>query len=303
MLPGATSLYMDEETFDEGPINSPSGHAVAGAIDSHVHFWKFDEKRYAWIDKSMKTLQQDYLPQTMMLTLRRNEINGVVAVQADQSEYETHFLVELAKTHSLIRGVVGWVDMLNQNLAERLEHFSQFPIIKGWRHIVQSEPDDFLLRKDFQSGVRQLERFGYSYDILIYHHQLPAAIEFVQEFPEMKLVIDHCAKPDVRHKKIDEWKRGIESIARFPNVCCKLSGLFTEANWKEWSPADFYPYLDVVFRNFGTDRLMFGSDWPVMLLSGIYVQWKSLLEKYMENYTEDERDLVFGLNAMRFYNL
>ena len=283
-------------------INDNSSLPVL-TIDSHVHFWKYDKKRYAWIDKSMKTLQQDYLPEHMMLTLRRNEVSGVVAVQADSSEYETHFLLELAKTHSIIKGVVGWVDLLATNLTDRLNFFSQYPIIKGLRHIVQSEPDDFLRRKEFQTGVRQLHSFGYTYDLLIYHHQLPAAIDFVQEFPEMKLVLDHCAKPDIKNKKIDDWKNGIESIARFPNVYCKLSGLFTEAKWKEWSAADFYPYLDVVFKNFGTDRLMFGSDYPVMLLSGIYVQWKSLLEKYMENYTQDEKDLVFGQNAMNFYSL
>ena len=283
-------------------INDNSSLPVL-TIDSHVHFWKYDKKRYAWIDKSMKTLQQDYLPEHMMLTLRRNEVSGVVAVQADSSEYETHFLLELAKTHSIIKGVVGWVDLLATNLTDRLNFFSQYPIIKGFRHIVQSEPDDFLRKKEFQAGVRQLQRFGYTFDILIYHHQLPAAIDFVQEFPEMKLVLDHCAKPDIKNKKIDDWKKEIESIARFPNVYCKLSGLFTEAKWKEWSAADFYPYLDVVFKNFGTDRLMFGSDYPVMLLSGIYVQWKSLLEKYMENYTQDEKDLVFGQSAMNFYSL
>jgi L-fuconolactonase len=116
-------------------------------------------------------------------------------------------------------------------------------------------------------------------------------------------VIDHCAKPDIAHKQIDEWKTLIQEIATHPSVYCKLSGLFTETKWKEWSPGDFYPYLDVVFEAFGTDRLMFGSDWPVMLLSGIYVQWKSLLEKYMENFEEEERAKVFGENAVQFYKL
>lgn len=272
-------------------------------IDTHVHFWKFDKERDSWITDNMKILKQDYLPTHLSLSLKRNEVDACVAVQASQSEYETHFLVELSKTHPEIKGVVGWVDLQNSNIDERLEYFSQYSIIKGWRHVVQSEPDDFLLSENFQRGIRALAKYNYTYDILIYHHQLKPALEFVSKFPEQKFVIDHCAKPDIKNKNIGEWKQHMQSMANHPNVYCKLSGLFTETTWKEWSAADFYPYLDVVFENFGTERLMFGSDWPVMLLSSIYVQWKSLLEKYMENFTEDDRQKVFGDNAIRFYNL
>jgi L-fuconolactonase len=277
-------------------------------VDSHVHFWKYDKQRDAWISNDMKILQQDYLPETIAQTLKRNEIDACVAVQADQSELETLFLIELAKTHPIIAGVVGWVDLQNENISERLQYFSQFPIVKGWRHIAQGEPNDFLLRKDFQRGIAALHPFGYAYDVLIYHHQLRPALEFVSRFPEQKFVIDHCAKPDIANKKIDDpttfgWKTLMQEIAQHPNVYCKLSGLFTEAKWKNWSARDFYPYLDVVFESFGTNRLMYGSDWPVMLLSGIYVQWKSLLEKYMENFEEEDRTKVFGENAIEFYGL
>lgn len=272
-------------------------------VDTHVHFWKYDKMKDGWITDNMKVLQQHYLPQTISSTLKRNDIDGCVAVQVSQAELETLFLMELAKTHNIIKGVVGWVDLQNENIEERLHYFSQYPVIKGWRHIVQSEPDDFLLRKNFQRGIQALQPYGYTYDILIYPRQLKPALEFVSRFPEQKMVIDHCAKPDIANKKIDEWKPLMQEIAKHPNIFCKLSGLFTEANWKQWSPAEFYPYLDVVFDAFGTDRLMFGSDWPVMLLSGIYVQWKSLLEKYMENFGEEDREKVFGKNAVQFYNL
>lgn len=271
-------------------------------IDTHVHFWKYDRKRDAWMD-DMKVLQQDYVPQTIESTLRRNEVDGCIAVQADQSEVETRFLCELAKTHPFIKGVVGWVDLRADNVEERLQHFSEYTAIKGYRHIVQGEPNDFLLRKDFQRGVKALKTFNYTYDILIYHYQLKPALEFVSLLPDQKMVIDHCAKPDIRHKEIDEWARLMREIARYPNIYCKLSGLFTEANWKTWSAGDFYPYLDVVFEAFGTGRLMFGSDWPVILVSGMYVQWKSLLEKYMENFEEEDREKVFGGNAIQFYHL
>lgn len=272
-------------------------------IDSHVHFWKFDKNRDAWITNEMKILRQDYLPEHLSLSLKRNEVDGCVAVQADQSELETHFLVELAKTHPVIKAVVGWVDLQNENVEERLNYFSQYNIIKGWRHIVQAEPNGFLLNENFQKGIKALQPYNYTYDILIYPHQLKDAIEFVSKFPEQKFVIDHCAKPDIRNKKIDDWKIFIKEIAQNPNVYCKLSGLLVEAAWKEWSAADFYPYLDAVFDAFGTDRLLYGSDWPVILLSGIYVQWKSLLEKYMENFTQEDREKIFGQNAIEFYNL
>jgi len=272
-------------------------------IDTHVHFWKYKKTNDNWITNDMKILQQDYLPEIISLTLKRNDIDGCVAVQAYQTELETLFLMELAKTHEIIKGVVGWVDLQNENIEQRLQYFSQFPIIKGWRHIVQSEPNDFLLNKKFQRGVRALQPYGYTYDVLIYHHQLKSALEFISHFPEQKFVIDHCAKPGIANKKIDEWKTLMQEIAKHPNVFCKLSGLFTEAKWKQWSPNEFYPFLDVVFDAFGTDRLMFGSDWPVILLSGIYVQWKSLLEKYMENFEEKQREKVFGENAILFYNL
>lgn len=272
-------------------------------VDTHVHFWKYNKKRDAWITNKMGILQQDYLPQTIAQTLRRNEIDGCVAVQVEQAEVETLFLIELAKTHDIIKGVVGWVDLQNENIRERLQYFSQFPIVKGWRHIVQGEPAEFLLRKEFQRGIAALAGFGYTYDILIYHYQLKPALEFIEHFPDQKFVIDHCAKPDIAGKKIDEWKTLMREIASNPNVYCKLSGLFTEAKWKQWSPNEYYPYLDIVFEVFGTERLMYGSDWPVMLLSGIYVQWKSLLEKYMENFDEDDREKVFGSNAITFYSL
>ena len=271
-------------------------------IDSHVHFWKYNKKRDAWMS-DMKILQQDYLPEHLSLTLKRNEVDGVIAVQADQSEVETRFLVELSKTHSIIKGVVGWLDLRAANLEEKLSEFSQYSIIKGYRHIVQGEPDDFLLKEDFQRGVAALNSYNYTYDILIYPRQLKAAAIFVGKFPDQKLIIDHCAKPDIKNKKIEEWKSEMEEIARHPNVYCKLSGLFTEAAWKEWSPSDFYPYLDIVFKAFGTDRLIFGSDWPVILVSGIYVQWKSLIEKYMENFAEEDKQKVLGENAVRFYEL
>jgi L-fuconolactonase len=271
-------------------------------IDSHVHFWKYDKKRDAWM-KDMKVLQHDFLPEHLALNLKRNEIDGCVAVQADQSELETRFLVEIAKTHDIIKGVVGWIDLSADNIEERLQHFSVNQIIKGYRHVVQAEPAGFLLQENFLRGVSALKKYNYTYDVLIYHHQLPDAVKFVEKLPDQKLVIDHCAKPDIKNKEITEWKKYMQEISKQQNVYCKLSGLFTEAAWKGWSVNEFYPYLDVVFEFFGADRLMFGSDWPVILVSGMYVQWKSLLENYMQNFDPETKEKIFGLNAIQFYNL
>ena len=272
-------------------------------IDSHVHFWKFDKKRDNWIGSDMKMLQQNYLPGQLEMSLRRNEVDGCIAIQSNQSELETHFLVELSETHPVIKGVVGWVDLQAENVNERLEYFYQYPVIKGYRHNVQAEADGFLVQPGFQKGIQALSSLGLTFDLLLKPSQLADAMQLARALPGQAFVIDHCGKPDVAHQKIKEWEPGIRALASLPNVCCKLSGLFTEAKWKEWSAGDFYPYLDVVFDAFGTDRLLYGSDWPVMLLSGIYIQWKSLLEKYMENYPEEERQKVFGLNASRFYKL
>ncbi len=199
--------------------------------------------------------------------------------------------------------MVGWVNLQDGNIEERLQYFSQFPQVKGFRHIAENEPAGFLLKPEILRGISALNKYGFTYDILLKQQQLRDAVKLVEHFPGQKFVLDHCGKPNISQNGFYEWKSIIEDLATFPNIVCKLSGLFTQADWKQWSPSDFYPYLDVVFKSFGTGRLMFGSDWPVMLLSGIYVQWKSLLEKYMEDFTTEETDLVFGLNAKSFYNL
>ncbi len=272
-------------------------------IDAHVHFWKYDKVKDAWITDEMKALQQDFLPQHLKPLLIQNGVNGMVAVQADQSESETEFLLSLATENPEIKGIVGWVDLQNENIEERLQHYSQFSVIKGFRHIVQAEPDGFLRNKKFLNGVSALQSFGYTYDILIYKNQLKQAIEFVNTFPDQKFVIDHCAKPDIKNKKTEEWKKLMQEISQNKNVYCKLSGLITETEWNKWHESDFYPCIDTAFESFGSDRLLFGSDWPVMLLSGTYTKWKKLLENYMNCFFPGEKQNVFDKNVIKFYNL
>ena len=273
-------------------------------IDSHQHFWRYDAQRDSWINDEMSILKRDFLPPDLISQLRANQMDGCVAVQADQSERETMFLLDLAAQFSEIKGVVGWVNLCAPNLPERLEYFSQFEKLCGFRHIVQAETDDrYMLRKDFLAGIEYLQRFNFSYDILIYPQQLPAAIELVGNFPRQRFVIDHLAKPSVRTGVVSPWDQQIRALAAYPNVYCKLSGLVTEADWKNWREADFGPYLDVVLDAFGPDRLMFGSDWPVCLLAGTYRSVKELIANYIRDLSVAQQQNIFGGNATSFYRL
>jgi L-fuconolactonase len=272
-------------------------------IDAHVHFWKYNPIKDAWITDEMGLLQRNFFPQDLQPVLHENGVTGIIAVQADQSENETDFLLQLADKNPFIKGIVGWVDLQNKNLEDKLLHWSEYPVVKGFRHIVQAESDGFLRKEAFVNGIRLLKNFDFTYDILIYPNQLREAIQFVNKFPNQKFILDHCAKPCIRDQKINEWKIEIKEIAKNENVYCKVSGLVTEAKWNEWKTEDLYPYLDVVFESFGTDRILFGSDWPVMLLSSTYNKWKNLLEKYMLQFSDEEKQKVFHTNAIKFYNL
>jgi len=272
-------------------------------IDAHVHFWNYHKVRDAWITDEMKLLQRDFLPTDLTNEIKENNVEGIVAVQADPSENETLFLLNLAEKNPVIKGVVGWIDLQNKHVEKKLLYYSNVPIIKGFRHIVQSEPKGFLLNEKFLNGIQYLHNFQFTYDILIYENQLQEAIEFVNKFPSQKFIIDHCAKPSIKNKSIHQWKQLMKIIAQNENVFCKISGLITEAIWNQWNEEAFYPYLDAVFDFFGTGRILFGSDWPVILLSGNYLKWKKLVEQYMDPFSAEQKQKVFRENAIEFYNL
>jgi len=272
-------------------------------IDSHQHFWKFDPVRDSWIDETMQNIQRDFLPEDLQPLLNANYFEGCVAVQASQSEEETHFLLDLASKNDFIKGVVGWIDLRNENIDERLQFFSDQKKLKGFRHVVQGEPDDFMFGTEFRRGITALKSFNYTYDILIFERQLPAAISLVKDFPNQKFVIDHIAKPDIKSGSIDSWQKGIEEIAKYENVWCKISGMVTEADWKNWKREDLKPYLDVIFENFSTDKLMYGSDWPVLNVASDYNEVVKTLEDYISKFSvEDQNKIWFG-NANEFYKL
>ena len=272
-------------------------------IDAHQHFWHFDPVRDSWITKDMSALRRDFLPEELRTILGAQGIRGSVAVQADQSEEEPQFLLQLAERHPFILGVVGWVDLLAPNLAERLGRLSRADRFRGVRHIAQAEADDWLAREDVGRGIGSLQNFGLTYDILIYPRQLPAALSLVERLPHQPFVLDHMAKPIIREGRMEPWATLMRELAHHPNVWCKVSGLVTEAKVGESLQEDIRPYLDVAFDAFGADRLMFGSDWPVCLLAASYEDVWRLLDSYANHLSTADREKLFGGNAAAFYGL
>lgn len=217
---------------------------------------------------------------------------------------ETRWLLALAAESPLIKGVVGWVDLRSPKVETQLQQFAAHPKFVGVRHVVQDEPDDnFMLGEAFQRGVAALKPMGLTYDILIYPRQLPAAIQLVQKFPGQPFVLDHIAKPPIKDGRFDPWREQIRTLAAFPNCCCKVSGMVTEADWERWQPADFKPCLEVVAEAFGVDRLLYGSDWPVCLLAGSYERVHGLAAAFAAQFDGANQAKFFGGNATKFYGL
>ena len=229
-------------------------------IDSHQHFWKYDPVEHAWIDDSMIEIRRDFLPGNLRPLLDQNGVDGCVNIQVSQTEKENTFMLRLAENNPFIKGVVAWVDLRADNLEECLHFYRTNPTVKGFRHIVQGEPRGFLADRRFVNGVKKLKDFGFTYDLLVYHHQLDEAFAFVKEVEGVKIVIDHLAKPSIKTGDIAHWARTMRALAKFENTWCKVSGMVTEASWHDWKVADLLPYMDVVVDAFGARRIMYGSD-------------------------------------------
>lgn len=273
-------------------------------VDSHQHFWIYEAEKHAWIDDDMKVIRKNFLPENLKIVYQENNIDGCVAVQADQTLAETDFLLDLAKKNDFIKGVVGWVDLRASNIDEVLKQYSKFPKLKGFRHVVQGEADhNFMLRPDFLNGIAALEKYNFTYDILIFPHQLGAALELVRRFPNQKFVIDHIAKPYLKDGFYDGWASLMKAIGEHKNVYCKLSGMTTEADYNNWTPEQIEPYMQLVLEAFGANRILFGSDWPVCLVAGNYTKTKELVTNFIAKLSSEEQAAIMGGNAMQFYNL
>ncbi|MFM8706720.1 MAG: amidohydrolase family protein [Planctomycetia bacterium] len=273
-------------------------------IDSHQHFWRYSAAEYPWIGAGMERLARDWHPDDLAAVAAAEGIGGTVAVQARQSVEESRWLLTLADAHPLVDGVVGWVDLQSEAVAETLAGLSSHPKFVGVRHVVQDEPDDrFLLGAAFVRGLAQLRRFGLVYDLLLYPRQLPAAVELVARLPDQPFVLDHLAKPGIKAGAMQPWRADIERLAKHPHVACKISGLVTEAAWRGWKRSDFTPYLEIALDAFGPKRLLFGSDWPVCLVAADYADVAGIADDFLARLSGPEQDAVWGGNATDIYGL
>jgi L-fuconolactonase len=273
-------------------------------IDAHHHFWCYTPAEYGWIGEGMVRLRRDFLPPDLEAETRPAQVDGAVTVQARQSLEETRWLLGLAKQYPFLSGVVGWLPVASDDFPSHLQQFSSMPELKGLRHVIQDEPDDYyILREDFNRGIAALRGTQLVYDILIYEKHLPQTIQFVDRHPHQIFVLDHIGKPRIGQGLLDPWRTHILELAKRGNVCCKISGMVTEANWQTWSPDDLRPYFDVVLEAFGPQRLMMGSDWPVCLLATTYARWLQTLEALIRPLSIDERSRILGETATEVYRL
>lgn len=272
-------------------------------IDGHIHFWDYDSGQHAWITEEMAVLRRNFLPEDILPLLSAQDMAGCMLVQVNQTEKENDFFLKLASEHNFVKGIVGWVDLCAADISDRLDVYRQSKI-KGFRHILQGDPDrSFMLRPDFKRGIGALLDFGFTYDLLIHPDQLSFAGELVRSFPRQPFILDHLAKPEIRHSALTQWKKDITDISRMENVYCKLSGMITEAHWNSWSKETLIPYIDVVVDCFGMQRILFGSDWPVCLLAGSYEEVVGAVEDYFSAFSKTEQENLFGGNAIAFYGL
>jgi L-fuconolactonase len=274
-------------------------------IDAHHHLWKYSAAEYGWITPQMPAIRRDFLPEQLEELMHHFGIEGTVAVQARQTLEETSWLLGLAEKHPLIRGVVGWAPLTEgSGVKRRLERFAGNKKLRGVRHVIHDEADPrYVLRDDFNAGVRALGEFGLRYDILIFERHLPAAIEFVDRHPNQVFILDHVAKPRIKDRVLSPWDRHLRELAKRENVYSKLSGMVTEADPQSWTPEQLRPYIDVALEAFGPRRLMYGSDWPVMLLAGEYARWFGTVRHAIGKLSKDEQDRIMGGTAAEAYGI
>jgi L-fuconolactonase len=273
-------------------------------VDSHHHFWRYSVAEYGWIGDAMQSLRQDFLPAGLHAEMAAAGVDATVAVQARQTLEETRWLLDLAQRNSFISGVVGWAPIASPDFSQILDELRGDAPLKGLRHVLQDEPDDaYALRVDFQRGLNLLGGTGLVYDILIYAHQLPMAVQLVDLHPNQSFVLDHLAKPKIAARELSPWREHLRELARRPNVVCKISGMTTETDWQRWTLVDLEPYLATALECFGAQRLLAGSDWPVCTLATSYQRWWNTLRQWAAQLSASEQEAIFGGNATRIYHL
>jgi len=277
-------------------------------IDAHVHFWDPCRFRYPWLG-DIPSLQRPFLPADYVAACGSMKVDAMVFVQCEaecaQAMDEARWVSALAQEEPRLRGLIPWAPLeRGERSRAYLDDLTRLPLVKGVRRLIQSETDpDFCLRPDFIKGVQGLAGYGLSFDICISHDQLAGAIAMVRRCPAVTFILDHIAKPNIRNRLLEPWRRQIREMADLPNVVCKLSGMVTEADHAGWTGADLKPYIDHVVECFGFDRIMFGGDWPVVTLASTYPRWVEAFEWALAGCSEDEWKKVFRDNTERVYRL
>lgn len=274
-------------------------------IDSHQHFWKLSRNDYKWLTEDLLELYRDFMPNDLYPILNEHQIDKTIVVQAAPTIEETLFLLTLFEKYDWIAGVVGWLDFSSVNFQQNFEVLLRHPGFVGVRPMLQDlHEDDWILRPDVLKNVELLVQHDVPLDLLIKPRHIPYILELLKLFPKLRVVVNHIAKPNIAEQQLDGWKEAIEKIAMYPNAMCKLSGLVTEATHQNWTLEEFQPFITHVVNVFGTERVMFGSDWPVCNLSGTY---NDVLMILMENLPAKllgkDLEMIFGENAKRFYKL
>lgn len=267
-------------------------------IDAHQHFWDLKRGDYSWLTSDLAVIYRDFAPKDLRPFLDRHAIDATILVQAADTDAETDFMLALADEHAWIVGVVGWVNMEAPGAAARLRHLAKHPKFVGIRPMIQDISDDnWMLRPDLSTAFETLIDLGLRFDALLKPQHLDPFMKFLELYPDLRIIIDHCAKPEIRNKAFQPWADKIEQIANTSQCYCKLSGLITEAA-EDWSDADIQPYGAHILKCFGPDRVVFGSDWPVLKLAGDYTKWITFVEQISN---PEMHANLFGNNAARFY--
>jgi L-fuconolactonase len=273
-------------------------------IDAHQHFWDLSRFEYSWMPPGPSVLRQTFLPDRLARILTRNRFEGSVLVQANTMPAETHWLLDLANANEFIRAVVGWVDLTDPLLGSTLDELQKNPKFKGVRHPVHDEPDDrWLMRADVLASLAELARRDLPYDLMIRPRHLPLVPVIAERVPDLRMVIDHIAKPPIAAQALEPWARDMAVAAQLPQVYCKLSGMITEADPKFGMTEQLRPYVSHAMQIFGADRLMFGSDYPVCMLAGT---WKEALAAFTQSIGAqpiEVREKLLGETAQRFYGI
>jgi L-fuconolactonase len=276
-------------------------------VDAHQHFWHFRPSDYPWIDPDMTALRRDWLPEGLLPELRRAGLDASIAVQARTEAAETDYLLSLAERFDWIAGAVGWVDLRADDLPHQMERWKDRRKLLGFRHALQDEPQAaaFMEDKRFRRGIAHLQQLGYAYDLLIRSHQLAEAVALCAALDAHWLVLDHLGKPAIRDGRHDEWRRDIEPLRSMPHVVCKLSGLVTEADvgGGTFDCREIRRYLDTALEIFGAERLLYGSDWPVCLLSAPYTAVYGIVADWTAALSPGEQSALWGGTAARIYDL